>query len=189
MASRVQPRASSTASRSLRVSKPRRKIPRLGEADMPRTPGVFSTPSPLPWPNGGAGGRCRKPSEIGHIGSTTFNIERQERGYKQVIEKCLSTAPEQLRQRRNEIIGNRYRLLTFDVLGRGINRRQCWVATRYLWTALKYQPRFLKDNVTWVVMAKIIVGLVLPGSAAKVVLYQIRNLYPRNNQDDHAGHQ
>jgi glycosyltransferase involved in cell wall biosynthesis len=121
--------------------------------------------------------------------SWSANIERQERGYKQVIEKCLSTAPEQLRKRRNEIIGNRYRLLTFDVLGRGINRRQCWVATRYLWTALKYQPRFLKDNVTWVVMAKIIVGLVLPGSAAKVVLYQIRNLYPRNDQDDHAGHQ
>ncbi|MBD2425194.1 glycosyltransferase [Phormidium sp. FACHB-1136] len=108
--------------------------------------------------------------------SWSSNIERQERGYKQVIDKCLSTAPEQLQKRRNEIIGNRYRLLTFDVLGRGIHRKSCWMAARYLWTAVRYQPRFLKDKVTWVVMVKIILGLVLPGSAAKVVLDQAKHL-------------
>ncbi|MCW6037046.1 glycosyltransferase [Spirulina subsalsa FACHB-351] len=112
------------------------------------------------------------------IGSWSANLERQERGYKQVIEKCLATAPERIQKRRKEIIGNRYKFLTFDALAYGINRKQSLMAARFLGTALTHQPILLKNKVIWIVLVKIIIGVLLPSQAARTVLGHIKRLNP-----------
>ena len=98
-------------------------------------------------------------------------LKRQEQGYNQVIEKCLANAPEKIKIKklRKKIMGNRYKFLTFDALQYGKNRHDSIMAARFLFVALKNQPILLKNKMIWVVLLKIILGLILSPEGVKAL--------------------
>ncbi|WP_254568610.1 glycosyltransferase [Oscillatoria sp. HE19RPO] len=94
--------------------------------------------------------------------SWSVNLERQEKGYNQVIEKSLANAPEPIQKLRKQILANRYKFLTFDALESSVNRKHSLMAARFLWIAVKNQPKLLANPVIWIVIIKIFIGTLFP---------------------------
>lgn len=112
-------------------------------------------------------------------GSWSSNLQRQEQGCKQVIEKSLATAPEKIQKRRKEIMGNCYKYLIFHALGYDISRKQSLLVARFLFTLLTYEPGFMKNKAFIIIVTKIILGLILTEKTANTVWGQIKRLKSR----------
>lgn len=108
--------------------------------------------------------------------SWSANLERQEKGYNQVIEKSLGNAPETIQKRRKEIIANRYKFLTFDALESGVSRKYSLMAARFLLIAVKNQPNLLANQVIWIVILKIFIRTVLPPQLASLFINYIKRV-------------
>ncbi|MCT7982836.1 glycosyltransferase [Laspinema sp. A4] len=106
--------------------------------------------------------------------SWSANLERQEKGYNQVIEKSLANAPESIQNRRSQIIANRYKFLTFDALESGDNRKYSFMAARFLWIAIKNQPDLLTNQVIWLVILKIFIRILLPPQLAGLFINSLK---------------
>ncbi|AFY80532.1 glycosyltransferase family 2 protein [Oscillatoria acuminata] len=108
--------------------------------------------------------------------SWSSNLKRQEQGYQQVIEKSLANAPEKIKKLRKKIMGNRYKFSTFDALRYSRNRQDTLLAARFLWVALKNQPIFLTNKMIWLVLLKIILGLIFSPEGVKTLQVSLRKI-------------
>ena len=111
--------------------------------------------------------------------SWSSNLDRQVRGYDQVIEKSLANAPEHIQNLKSQIIANRYKFLTFNALESRVNRKQSLMAARFLGVALKHQPTLLGNKVIWIVMLKIFIGFVLPPQSYQILIGYMKGLKPQ----------
>lgn len=106
--------------------------------------------------------------------SWSSNLKRQEIGYRQVIEKNLTVAPENIQRLRGKILANRYKFLTFDALQEELDRPGCLLAARFLAEALRHEPRLIGNRVIWIVTLKIFLGILLPSEKVQALLVNLK---------------
>ncbi len=106
--------------------------------------------------------------------SWSSNLDRQVRGYNQVIEKSLAAAPEHIQNLKSQIMANRYKFLTFNALESGVDRKQSLMAARFLGIALKNQPSLLANKVIWIVILKIFIGTLFPPQLGSLFINSIK---------------
>lgn len=107
--------------------------------------------------------------------SWSANVERQERGFRQVIEKTLTHESERGGDIKNHIIANRYKCLIVDVFQGLPNKKQSLIAAKFLKTAIIHDPTLLRSKVLFKIIARIIVIMFLSSSKAEKLL----NKYPK----------
>jgi glycosyltransferase involved in cell wall biosynthesis len=86
--------------------------------------------------------------------SWSNNVERQEIGFKRVIKKALSEAPDSVKRYQKDIISNRYKCLIVDALERPAGRKRALTTARFLWIALKNDPSLIRARVLAKVVLK-----------------------------------
>lgn len=111
--------------------------------------------------------------------SLSTNVERMEAASLRVIERAFAHAPAELQYLKSPSLGNRYKFLTFRSLQGAPSPYKAWLATRYLLTAVRYDPGLLRLRLLWKVLLTILVMLVLPARAAQMLFTRLRvfNLY------------
>jgi len=95
-------------------------------------------------------------------GSWSSNVERQEKGFRQVLSKAFSNPSPKILTLRKDIIANRYKCLTVDALQRGIARRRGLTAARFFCIAISHDPHLLFTKVAIKVWLKILAAILLP---------------------------
>ena len=109
--------------------------------------------------------------------SWSRNVERQEKGFRRIIEKALAQAPESVQKLEKHIIANRYKCLTFDVFQKGVPGRQRGLTgARYLWQVVSNEPDMLQRRVTWKVLIQIAMFILLPPQQAKLLRDKMKQL-------------
>lgn len=108
--------------------------------------------------------------------SWSNNVERQEIGFKRVIEKALAEAPDSVKRHQKNIISNRYKCLIVDALERPAGRKRALTTARFLWIALKNDPSLIRARVlAKVVFKTALVGL-LSDRQAQALFAKLGNL-------------
>ncbi|MGL4503388.1 MAG: glycosyltransferase [Planktothrix sp.] len=105
--------------------------------------------------------------------SWSSNVERQESGFLQVIEKALNQESQRVSHLKNHIIANRYKCLLVDILDRFPAPERGLTAARFLKTVLINDPAMLKARVLAKVIFKILVLTILPPKQAMRVLKKV----------------
>lgn len=105
-----------------------------------------------------------------HSNSWSNNVERQEIGFKRVIEKALSQAPESIQKRKKDIIGNRYKCLVVDALERPSGRSRALTAARYLGIAIINDLSLLRARVLLKVLLRTGILSIFPLPIAESIL-------------------
>nr|WP_290223445.1 glycosyltransferase [Trichocoleus desertorum] len=108
--------------------------------------------------------------------SWSNNVERQELGFKRVIEKALTHAPEAIQRRKKDILANRYKCLVVDALERPAGQKRGLTAARFLWVALRNDPALLRARVLVKLVLRTAVVISLPPPLAQVLLLKAENL-------------
>lgn len=102
--------------------------------------------------------------------SWSNNVERQELGFRRVIEKALTHAPEAIQQQRRDIIANRYKCLVVDALERPAGQKRGLTAARFLWTAIYHDPTLLRARVLVKLVLRTTIVILLPPEVAQSLL-------------------
>lgn len=108
--------------------------------------------------------------------SWSTHVERQEAGFKKVIEKALAQLPDATPKLKRQIIANRYKCLTVDALQGKVDRRQGLIAARFLGVALRHDPSLLRAKVLLKVLVNIAAFVLLPPQPAQELLNKLGNL-------------
>jgi glycosyltransferase involved in cell wall biosynthesis len=96
--------------------------------------------------------------------AASANTTKMEAKCLEVIEKAFQQAPNTLQYLKKKSIENLYTYLLFRTLEGKKNRQKSKVAVRYLWKAIASNPTLLynRSKVMTIVIAKIVVGLLMP---------------------------
>jgi glycosyltransferase involved in cell wall biosynthesis len=108
--------------------------------------------------------------------SWSANAKRQEEGFKRIIEKALSDAPDSVKKLKKDIIGNRYKSLIIDALAKAPGRDRALLAARYLWIVLQNDPRLLRSRILPTLLFTIGTRLLLPPKQAQTILDRYQQL-------------
>jgi glycosyltransferase involved in cell wall biosynthesis len=108
--------------------------------------------------------------------SWSNNVERQEKGFKNVMAKALEQAPESIKSLRGDIISNRYKCLVVDALERPSSRQRGLTAARFLWIALSNDPSLLQARVLVKVVLRMTIVTLLPPQQAQALLAKLGKL-------------
>ncbi|NJL36223.1 MAG: glycosyltransferase [Leptolyngbyaceae cyanobacterium RM2_2_4] len=108
--------------------------------------------------------------------SWSNNVERQEIGFKRVIEKALAEAPDSVKCHQKTIISNRYKCLIVDALERPSGRKRALTTARFLWIALKNDPSLLRARVLIKVILKTVLVGLLPDRQAQALFAKLGSL-------------
>ncbi len=102
--------------------------------------------------------------------SMTTNVERQEVEMRKVIERAFSQAPKSLQYLKRYSLGNIYKYLTFKAIEGTPVRSRGIVAARFLWNAVSNDLSLLRRQVTWKVLLKITIVVLLPSQLIQTSL-------------------
>jgi glycosyltransferase involved in cell wall biosynthesis len=108
--------------------------------------------------------------------SWSNNVERQEIGFKRVIEKALSEAPDSVKRYQKDIISNRYKCLIVDALERPAGRKRALTTARFLWIALKNDPSLIQARVLAKVVLKTTLVALLSDRQAQALFTKLGSL-------------
>lgn len=108
--------------------------------------------------------------------SWSNNVERQEIGFKRVIEKALSEAPDSVKRYQKDIISNRYKCLIVDALERPAGRKRALTTARFLWIALKNDPSLIRARVLAKVVLKTTLVALLSDRQAQALFTKLGTL-------------
>lgn len=108
--------------------------------------------------------------------SWSSNVYRMEAASWQVIEKVFANAPESIQQLKKDTIANRYKSLTFRTLEGTANRTRALTGIHFLTQAVKNDPSLLRRRVTWKILVKIGIILLLPSQLTHTLLTKVKAL-------------
>lgn len=108
--------------------------------------------------------------------SRSSNILKVEAASLQVIERACTQAPKSVEYLRKDILANRYKCLTFKSLEGCPERQQGFIAARFLWCAVSYDPSLLRAGVLIKVLFRIVVMTLLSPQQAQVLLTRFKKL-------------
>ncbi len=91
------------------------------------------------------------------------NVQRQEKGFRQVVEKTIQASPDRLQSVRRAVLGNIYKSLIVDLLERAVGRCDAWRVLRFIALAVWFDPALLKARVLYKLLARtLFLGLLPP---------------------------
>lgn len=107
--------------------------------------------------------------------SMSSNLTGMEISSLRVIERCLAQAPH-LKYLKRDILGNRYKCLTFSTLEKPAVQRRGLTGLRFILHMVKYDPRLLRTKVIWKVLLKIALMSTLTREIAEKLLAKRKQL-------------
>ena len=110
-------------------------------------------------------------------GSISSNVKQSQEARLQVIEKAFAIAPDSLQPLKRISLSNHYKYHICKALEGSPTKDQSWLATQYLWQAIRNDPAFFKTRVIWKVILKILVVLSLHPDRADRVLGRWKQLF------------
>lgn len=103
--------------------------------------------------------------------SMSSNVWKMEQGSLQIIERAFANAPESLQYLKREVLGSRYKYLTFKAVEGNLERKKGLAALRFLWQTIKNEPSvLLRVRVILIVLLKIALAVLLPSQLAQALL-------------------
>jgi glycosyltransferase involved in cell wall biosynthesis len=103
--------------------------------------------------------------------SASCDIWKMEAGSLRTIEQAFAQAPESLQHLKREVLGNRYKYLTFKALEGPPERRRGLAAIRFFWQAVRNDPAWLgRTQLMLIVLFKIAITTLLPPQQAQTLL-------------------
>ena len=103
--------------------------------------------------------------------SASFNIWKMEAGSLRTIERAFAQAPESIQCLKREVLGNRYKYLTFKALEGPPERRRGLAATRFFWQAVTHDLAWLgRTQLMLIILFKIAIATLLPPQQAQTLL-------------------
>jgi len=108
--------------------------------------------------------------------SASTDVWKMEAGSLQIIERAFAQAPESLQSLKREVLGNRYKYLTFKALEGTLERKKGIAATRFLGHWVRNQPSMLlRSRIMAIVLIKIAIATLLPTQLAQALLKAVKN--------------
>jgi glycosyltransferase involved in cell wall biosynthesis len=115
--------------------------------------------------------------------SASFNIWKMEEGSLQIIERAFANAPESLQYLKREVLGSRYKYLTFKAVEGKLERKKGLAALRFLWETFKNDPSILlRVRVILILLCKIAIAVLLPTQLAQTLLTLVKKRFGKNQQ-------
>jgi glycosyltransferase involved in cell wall biosynthesis len=103
--------------------------------------------------------------------SASCDIWKMEAGSLRTIERAFAHAPKSLQHLKREVLGSRYKYLTFKALEGRPERRRGLAAIRFFWQALRNDPAWLgRTQLMLIVLLKIAITTLLPPQQAQTLL-------------------
>ena len=103
------------------------------------------------------------------------NVQRQEKGYRQVVAKTIRRSPETLEPLERRVLGNVYKSLTVDSVERAISAKQAPLAIKLTSQAVWYDPSLLQARVLYKVILRVILLTLLPASQYRRLVQRLGN--------------
>lgn len=108
--------------------------------------------------------------------SMSANVVRQEAACLKVLERAFAQAPEPLNHLQKSSIANLYKYLTFKAIQGLPNRQQSLTGARCFWYAVSNEPELLGKRVTWKILIKLAIVILLPTQLAQLLLSKIKQI-------------
>ncbi len=108
--------------------------------------------------------------------SMSSNVSGMEASSLRIIERAFDQAPESLQYLKRHSIGNRYKGLTWKALEGPPERGRGLVAARFLWHAVINDFALLRKRLTWKVLFKIAVWILLPPQQAQIFITKFKTM-------------
>ncbi len=109
--------------------------------------------------------------------SMSSNVWKMEAGSLRVIERAFAVAPESLQHMKREVLGNRYKYLTFKAVEGTPERKKGLAAVRFLWQMVRYdRSMLLRSQILAIVLVKIAIATLLPSQLSQALLKAAKNL-------------
>jgi glycosyltransferase involved in cell wall biosynthesis len=109
--------------------------------------------------------------------SMSSNVWKMEAESLQIIERAFAVAPESLQHLKREVLGNRYKYLTFKSLEGTPERKKGLAAVRFLWQMVRYdRSMLLRSQILAIVLVKIAIATLLPSQLSQALLKTAKNL-------------
>jgi glycosyltransferase involved in cell wall biosynthesis len=109
--------------------------------------------------------------------SMSTNVLGLEVSMQKVIRRSFEQAPPTLQHLQRYSQANCYKYLTFKALQGLPTKQQSWLALRYLWSAVRYDPGLLKKRVAWKALCKTLLGISLPFWLLQALMEKISPLF------------
>lgn len=109
--------------------------------------------------------------------SMSRNVLGLEASMQRIVERSFAQAPANLQHLKPYSLGNCYKYLSFKALQGAQTRPQSFLALRYLWNAVRYDPGLLQMRVTWKALFKILLGILLPSRFAKALMEKMHSRF------------
>jgi len=109
--------------------------------------------------------------------SMSSNVWKMEAGSLRVIERAFAVAPESLQHLKREVLGSRYKYLTFKAVEGTPERKKGLAAVRFLWQMVRYdRSMLLRSQILAIVLVKIAIATLLPSQLSQALLKAGKNL-------------
>jgi glycosyltransferase involved in cell wall biosynthesis len=109
--------------------------------------------------------------------SMSSNVWKMEAESLQIIERAFAVAPESLQHLKREVLGSRYKYLTFKSLEGTPERKKGLAAVRFLWQMVRYdRSMLLRSQILAIVLVKIAIAILLPSQLSQPLLKTAKNL-------------
>jgi glycosyltransferase involved in cell wall biosynthesis len=109
--------------------------------------------------------------------SMSSNVWKMEAESLQIIERAFAVAPESLQHLKREVLGSRYKYLTFKSLEGTPERKKGLAAVRFLWQMVRYdRSMLLRSQILAIVLVKIAIATLLPSQLSQALLKAAKNL-------------
>ncbi|MFB2969902.1 glycosyltransferase [Aerosakkonema sp. BLCC-F183] len=109
--------------------------------------------------------------------SASSNLGKMEAACLQVIERAFSQAPDSLQFLKKYSIANNYKYLIFKALEGLPERGRALVAVRFFWHTVRNDPGILGKKVSFKVLFKIIILLLLPAPQSQALVNKFKGLF------------
>ena len=109
--------------------------------------------------------------------SMSSNVWKMEAESLQIIERAFAVAPESLQHLKREVLGSRYKYLTFKAVEGTPERKKGLAAVRFLWQMVRYdRSMLLRSQILAIVLVKIVIATLLPSQLSQALLKAAKNL-------------
>jgi len=110
------------------------------------------------------------------LNSLSSQLDQQEQGTTRALRKAFSHAPENLQYLKRSSLTNIYRYITYKSLEGFPTYQRGWQGLKVLIKLLAYDLTSLKQKVTWKVLARILIMLLLPARWGLFLLNKFKAL-------------
>jgi glycosyltransferase involved in cell wall biosynthesis len=110
------------------------------------------------------------------LNSLSSQLVQQERGTTRTLRKAFSQAPANLQYLQRPSFSNIYRYISYKSLEGVSTHRRGWQGLKVFMKMLTYDITPLKQKVTWKVLARILMMLLLPAKLESLILGKFKQL-------------